>query len=214
MLKFFFKTILFLVLLGVIPFSCNTKCKSKIGGGTCSCEDLEPKAYFIKTFGSKSALVYSYPVQDADTTLYYSKDSIAKLVYIDETVQAFNTEETYQPRFSFVSSALACSPVEPSSKQKISSITIISKSTLTVNSAHSVTSGDTLNNLFELRYPYTSSGHTIQDFILANSYSVPEEILVVFKESPDAPIDLVFDIHIRLTDNKLYPFANQKLRLK
>lgn len=209
MLKFLFKTILLLVFLGVVPLSCNLRCKS-----TCDCGDPEPlKKFIIKSFGVKPALVYPNFGTNVDSTLYYSKDSLCKLVYIDETLYTLSTEQP-PPSFSFLFSSYACSPADPVSLQKIYAINIISKSTLTVNGSHAIAAGDTLNDFFEASYPYNSGGSTIPDFIQSNSYSTPSEFLLRFKENPDSPIDLVFDIKIQLTDKVIHTFVDEKLKLK
>lgn len=211
MMNFFFKTILLLIFLGVIPLSCNLKCKDT----SCGCGEPEPpRKIIIKSFGVKAALVYPNFGTDVDTTLYYSSDSLCRLVYIDQTLYTLNMEKAQQPGFSFISSSFACSPLDPSYAQKINSITIISNTTLIVNSNHSIAAGDTLNDFFEARNPYNSIGTTIPDFIQNNSFDTQSQFLLRFKEKPNAPIDLAFDIKIELTDKTVHTLANQKMKLK
>ncbi len=207
MKKYILLSILIALFTGVFPIVSCRKCDS----AACECGAPGAKNFTIVSMDVSTIALPSKEL--ADTTVYYFKDNIAKALYITET-KTTHIQPSEIP-FSFTPTALACSPVDPVSRQSISAVQIICKSTVAVHPGLTVSNGDTLNELFEISYPNEYTFVSIADFLKTpQSYYSFDQFLFKWKEIPANPVTLIFDLHIKLSNGKVFLFENERLKVK
>ncbi len=198
---------LILILFGL--FSCEDKCgpfpnKFKIVGLDWG----NLKAIYSDTADTR--LLLSDIENDS---VYYSEYSI----FISPRQETFYAQYSQKWSFSLIQSAYACSPVIPTTDEKIDSIVILSESDFKLN--HS--SGQDLSDLFDVVVLDHVNGiyhekYNLKDYLATNP-NVPSELTLILKEQPDLTTDFEFLVKYYqngIADNDFFEFMTNKIVIK
>ena len=202
-----FSGFLILILIGL--FSCDDKCgpfpnKFK----TVGLDWVNYKAIYSDTTDIR--LLLSDIENDS---VNYSEYSIL-IVPRNETYFAQNAQKW---SFSLIQSAYACSPVIPTTDEKIDSIIILSESDFSINHL----SGKDLSNLFDAVVLDNANGiyyekYKLNDYLATNP-SVPSELTLILREQPDLTTDFEFLVKYYqkgIEENDLFEFTTDKIVIK
>lgn len=191
---------LIVLFLGMIPFSIS--CSSCGGDDFSYIKDFRINSFDLRTADLQGNLL--------DTSKFWLADSVTKTLRIKEkTDVAFNNHL----HFSFFSTAIACSPPEATSVDKISSIAFISKKRL-IGLGEEINVGDTITSRFLVK----KMNHP---FIPIKEYQDRQEMLFLGDElffktnkQPTTSLEIKVDLIVTLSNGVIHRFANESLKIK
>lgn len=207
-MKRLFALILFLVFMGFIPFSCGCLFPDSCG---CSGED-GMKNFEITNLELGRMGAYENILDDSAQFAY---DSIYLFVSISDYKAVTVYEESLDVGF-FTNMAVACSPVDPSAIQNISSIIITSDTKFALDSeVDIIEEGQDMTNRFLAASYFSGSLSPIEEFTNSEyTLSLYERIKIRLANRPYQPTDLRLDMTITMTDGDVYNFENQVLKVR
>lgn len=144
-----------------------------------------------------------------DSLKHYKYDSLMLIVFVNNTNQIAQTST----QNTFFSSAVACSPLEPYTDDKIKSIHLIAANNASDSQSIQFNGGDTLNRFFVTDY--------IADSVINMDAVFPIAIRTAgqfqfFKWNiqPAQPINISFNAHIELANGKKWMQPNLRMRIR
>jgi hypothetical protein len=198
--------LLFLVLFGAIPVSCDILCRD-----SCGCGKIEKtKNFIIKEF----QIVNFIQGQVYNPEVFYNKDEFYKVLDIKEFEFLTQTESTNQG-MGFIQGAFACDPIPPMSSESISNIQIINKREWISSEGEIFPVGTPISSQFTISdYPHLT-GDTILDFLASGkSLFLGEGIFLKWESVLKEDSELVFDIEIKMTNGDVFSFQDEKMKLR
>lgn len=194
-IKFLFTSYLVILLFGTI--SCEDDCGGISKYNITSLNGNTYKAIYSETFSDK--LVLSEIIQ---SSVLYNEYSINITTQTETDYSLINELNS----FNLISSAYACSPVPPSTEDKIENIEIFAN--LDFNPDNSI--GKDLVNLFDIvildiqnNLLYEKFG--LKAYLMSKPY-VPQEMTLILKESPEETADFEFTIKYYQNGKKMNYF--------
>ncbi len=197
----------FLILFGL--FSCEDKCgpfpnKFKIVG----LDWVNFKAIYSDT---------------ADTRLLLSDIENDSVKYSEYSILIVPRQETYFAQIAskwnicLIQSAYACSPVIPTTDEKIDSIVILSESDFKLN----YPAGKDLSDMFDVVVLDHAIGiyhekYDLRDYLASNP-NVPSKLTLILKEQPDLTTDFEFLVRYYqngIDENDFFEFTTNKIVIK
>ncbi len=194
--------------------------------GLISCDEINDCGPFPNKFKIIGLDWANYKAIYSDTS-----DTRLLLSYIDNDSVIFNEysifiaprQETYFAQksidwnFNLIQSAYACSPVIPTTDEKIDSIVILSHKDFDTNHP----AGTDLSDLFKIVVLDNANGIYYVKYGLKNYLStnptVPNELTMILKEQPDLTTDFEFSIKYYqkgIGDNDFFEFTTDKIVIK
>lgn len=166
------------------------------------------KAIYSDTADTK--LVLSYIDNDSEIFNEYS-------IFIAPRQETYFAQNSMDWNFSLIQSAYACSPVIPTTDEKIDSVVILSQKDFDANHP----AGTDLSDLFEIVVLDNANGIYYEKFEMENYLStnptVPNELTMILKHQPDITTDFVFSIKYYqkgIDDNDFFEFTTNKIIIK
>lgn len=192
--------------------------------GLFSCEDkCGPFPNKFKIIGLDWVNFKAIYSDTADTRLLLSDIENDSVNYNEYSVLIVPRQETYfaqnarKNNFSLIQSAYACSPVIPTTDEKIDSIVILSESDFKLN----YSSGKDLSDLFDVVVLDHANGiyhekYNLKDYLATNP-NVPSELTLILKEQPDLTTDFEFLVKYYqkgIDDNDFFEFTTNKIVIR
>lgn len=202
MKKNLFFSLIFLVVMGIIPVSCDIFCNRD----SCGCGPIPGnRDYFIKTLRLEKVTFDNQSYQE-DRFYDYNQVGISLEVNDYEFVSEAPTDNSHN---WFVSAAMACDPVPPQSVQKISSITILATNHFIYSEGQSFEIGQDISELFNINgvafSHYTSLDRTL---------FLGENIYIKLQNGPAQPTELHFSLMVVLNDQSEHVFPDIFLKVR
>ncbi|MDD4209657.1 MAG: hypothetical protein PHI52_04890 [Bacteroidales bacterium] len=194
--------------------------------GLIACDEINDCGPFPNKFKVVGLDWVNYKAIYSDTA-----DTKLLLSYIDNDSVIFNEysifiaprQETYFAQnsvdwnFSLIQSAYACSPVIPTTDEKIDSVVILSQKDFDTNHP----AGTDLSDLFEIVVLDNANGIYYEKFEIENYLStnptVPSELTLILNHQPDMTTDFEFSIKYYqkgIEDNDFFEFTTNKIIIK
>lgn len=159
----------------------------------------------------------------ADAKLQLSDIENDSVIYKEYSILIVPRQDTYFAQninkwnFSLIQSAYACSPVVPTTDEKIDSIVILSDSDFNLN----YSSGKNLSDLFDIvildqTNEIYQEKYDLNDYLSTNP-NVPSELTLILKEQPDLTKDFEFLVKYYqngVDDNDFFEFTTNKIVIK
>ncbi len=207
-MKLFYRSLFLAILLGLIPLSCDN-CLSN----SCGCNPPKPPRDFeIKDLGVKTVELETEI--EIDTSNFYSADSALKVFFIKEIQVVVAPVKSIG--LGLTPQLYACSPKEPSSIHRFTSVQLISnRQFYDYSSQDTVQIGEDISNIFNMSSNYYKSSYIpISEFL--NSHPGPinhEEYFLKLKQPPHQPMTFNFDLKVTLSDGREFVFPNEILKV-
>ena len=209
-MKKLIKLSLLAIFLGIHPVSCDkgdssgTDCGSGTGPIFIASLDLIARDVSIKEH-------YNFPLAapPADTSLYYSSDSICLSLLANQTKKSPNKKTS---NFSFQSTASACSPLYLYSNP-ITSFEIIYQGHITdFDDTIPLEYGDTISNLFSFT-PDQKLWNTMPLSEISEYPSASAFFMIKLKERNRDSLNLKFMAVATLNTGEVFHYRNQRLKI-
>jgi hypothetical protein len=189
----------FAFILTFISISIYQSCE-KCGGG-------ENYKFEVTEMGVR---VQNVNEPDFDSTKNYHHDSLFLVLSVDkiQKIAALNNTPSL-----FVSSAMACSPAEPYSDDRILSFTLVANQDVSDSNNIQLQIGDTLNQFFVVDFP---SNQPVP--MNANFPSIVDNVgsfwLYKWDNQPTQPISISFDAYVSLSNGRNLTFRDIKMKIR
>ncbi len=192
--------------MGIIPVSCDLFCPDSCGCGPSS----QFKEFSIKDFAIGDLLIGT---SDFNPNFFYEKDQLFKVIEISGFEYLSQIQES-KLHFFFINGAYACSPIPPSSIQKIDDLKIINKKEIYLSNNMILKEEEITDRFLISNYP-TIAGQTIPSF-LENDHRIfmGEPFYLRWNESIANETELNFDILIKLSDGQEFKFEDEVMKIK
>lgn len=202
MKKKIFLPIFFLMLMGIIPISCDIFCNRD----SCGCGPIPgTKDYMIKTLRLETVLVNNQIYQ---TDRFYESNQIGLSIEVGD-YEYVSEVTTGNRHIGFVSAAMACDPVPPQSVQKISSITITATDHFVYSAGQRFEMGEDISELFNI------NGIAFKNYISSErTLFLGENIYIKLQKAPAQPTELHLSLMVVLNDQSEHVFPDVVLKIK
>jgi hypothetical protein len=171
------------------------------------CEGGESYKFEVAEMGAR-VQVFNRP--DFDSTKFYQYDSLILILFVEQIQQIAALSNT--PSF-LISSAMACSPLEPYSDDKIRAFTLVANKNASDSQNVQIEIGDTLNRFFVVDYNPIQFQPMDTTFPLRVS-SLGQFWYYKWNVQPAQPINIVFDAHISLANGRSWVVSNLNMKLR
>jgi len=205
MKKNFVAFVLFLLMFGAIPISCDILCFDSCGCGN----NAPPKDFSIKNFDVKDFLMG----QTLNPDFYYPKDDFYKLIEVSDF--EFLSQTGYSiPGAGFIQIAKACSPPPNQSKESITGIRVRTKKQFVVSPEENIEIGSDISGYFLISNYPSNLAETISDYLKVKpKIYLGHGLFLKWNSSLVENLELVFDIEIELSNGKIFVFDDEKMKL-
>jgi hypothetical protein len=146
---------------------------------------------------------------ELDSTRFYHYDSLLLILYVSKIQELAAAR---MPHLFFISSANACSPLEPYTNDKVKSVTLVAKSAASDSSSIQIESGDTLNRY--LVVDYLANNTATMDTIFPIIITSNKNWFFKWGVKPARPINIYFSAHVLLDNGKQWLVDNLSMRVQ
>lgn len=189
-----------MILMGIIPVSCEMFCKD-----SCGCSPMAP----VRDFQIKAMYLQTVSLDNQEYVedKYYEPNILVKALRVEEF--DYVSEATYHFNGNwFTSVAMACDPVPPQSVQYVESVTIIAEKDFYYID-HSIEAGTDISDLFLI-----NGGHLHFLATMKKTLFLGEHLFIRLKESPFQPTTVQFSLEVVLSDQSVHKFENEVLKVR
>ncbi|MCH6198378.1 hypothetical protein MMU07_02220 [Aquiflexum sp. LQ15W] len=205
MKKNFVAFVLFLLMFGAIPISCDILCLDSCGCGN----NVPPKDFSIKDFEVKDFLMG----QTFNPDFYYPKDDLYKLIEVSDFEFLSQTGHSILGA-GFIQIAKACSPAPNESKESITGIMITTKKQFGVSPEKNIEIGSDISGYFLISNYPSNLAETISDYLnIKPKIYLGDGLFLKWNSSLVENLELVFDLKIELSNGKVFVFEDEKMKL-
>jgi hypothetical protein len=203
--KNFKSFVLFLVLFGAFPLSCDLLC------GGCGCgSNTAPKNFSIKDFQVGNVVLN----RAFNPDIFYAKNELFKSIEVSE-YDYLSQAKSSTGGSGFIQIATACSPPPSYSSESITNIIITNKKEWVSSTGDVFPIGTDISSHFTLSdFPYLS-GKSISEFLSSGQKIVLYEgFFLNWNTALLQYSELVFDIEIKLSNGNNYYFEDEKMKIQ
>jgi len=154
--------------------------------------------------------VQNFNEPDFDSTKYYHHDSLILVLSVEkiQKIAAVNNTPSY-----FISSAMACSPAEPYSEDRILSFTLVAIQDVSDSQNIQIQIGDTLNQFFVVDFPFNEPVPMNATFPTIVG-SIGSFWFYKWDNQPAQPISISFDAYVSLSNGRNLTFRDVKMKIR
>jgi hypothetical protein len=205
MKKNFKSFVLFLVLFGAFPLSCDLLC------GGCGCGiNKAPKDFSIKDFQVGNVVLN----RAFNSDIFYTKNELFKSIEVSE-YDFLSQAKSSTSGSGFIQIATACSPAPSYSSESITNIIITNKKEWVSSTGDVFPIGIDISSHFTLSdFPHLS-GKSISEFLSSGQKIILYQgFFLNWNTALLQYSELVFDIDIKVSNGNNYYFQDEKMKIQ
>ncbi|MCL6258844.1 hypothetical protein M3O96_07095 [Aquiflexum sp. TKW24L] len=191
--------------MGILPVSCIDQCD-----GPCGCNPVfEVEDFSITTFSAET-LFRADRNFEVDPNRFYFHQTLYKAFW----VSGLKPVSEIQPAkgFIFSNAALACSPRESYSVERLKSIRLINKRKVKINETLTLEEGGVINENFRMTQNFQQEFELAKFIDNQHRFIKNERLYLKFIAVPNQNIELFFDLEIELDNGSVYIF-NESMKV-
>lgn len=206
MKKNFSTFVLFLLLIGAFPVSCDLICWNP-----CGCGEYTPaKDFQIKEF----QIINFIQGQVYNPEVYYNKDEFFKVLDIKE-YEFLTQSESKNIGAGLIQGVYACDPLGSKSTEILSEILVINKKEWISSESEIFPIGSDISSLFTIsNYPNLAEESILDYLESEKNFYLGDALYFRWNSALEEEIELVFDIEIKMSDGTSFNFQEEKMRLQ
>jgi hypothetical protein len=194
------------IFLGIIPISCIDQCD-----GPCGCNPVfEVEDYSITTFSTETLFRADRNFQ-VDPNRFYFHQTLYKAFWVSG-LKPVTELEPDKKGILFTNSALACSPRESYSIERLKSLRLINKRKVKINESFTLEEGDVINEKFVMTQNFQQEFELAKFIDNKHRFLKNERLYLKFIAVPNQNIELFFDLEIELDNGSVYIF-NESMKI-